>query len=844
MKRFLIIVGVLMAALFAAAIIVPYLIPTSVYKTQIENAASQALDRDVTLSGDPKLSILPVISARIDGVAVANPDGFSDPFMIEAGSLQANVKLLPLLSQRVEISKITLDNSTVRLERLADGRANWEFGSGAPDDAPEPETGSGGFETGVDQAGFSNTAVYYNDRTTGDQYALTEFNATGRMTALNRPLTSSGDGKLNGQPFEYRIKLDSLEALGDEKPVLLDAVLDTIYGEISYDGAFTLADVPTLEGNFDVTSDTIGQVLTILGDEDFPILASALESIKARGTISGPAVSAMVDFATLDIVANGLDLSYQGKVTLGEVPSLDGTVDLNAAGAQQLLKPGHALIPVLMMLGNVDLTATLSGSAMSPSLTGITMKQRGQHLSTDYSGNIAIGETQALSGALDLRSDNPRAVLAALGTDLPEGDSLNNLAIKGQTEGTLTAPRLNGAELTLDETTATGSLGADLNGSTPRVVADLTMNRLDLTPFLGSGSQQQDRDPSLNEDWDDTPLDLAALKAINATVTVNATEVIMDQIILRDALLRSRLDDGRLSAIFRQDDNAPGFKVFQGNWSGDLVLDASRSTPTLELEALADSIAAQDMLTSLTGFKNLSGLGDVRVDLSSEGNSLKALVNGLDGTFETDLNDGALQGVNLTMLVQKASNLQDLLGNGGLTIASFQEAFSPSATTDFTKFLGNLDISNGVATLTDLNIDNPVIGVFGSGQIDLGARTLDIRLTPRLDVNAAGAGSTLGLGDIPIPVRVYGSWSSVRFGLDSGAVQTELTSRLRAQAASELANRIGGDAGSIIGEIVGSPSGANETETSETPRDLEDELRDRALGALFGNRNQDKENED
>ena len=48
MKRILIITGAIPAILIAALIIVPFLVPTSVYKTQIEAAASTALDRRVT----------------------------------------------------------------------------------------------------------------------------------------------------------------------------------------------------------------------------------------------------------------------------------------------------------------------------------------------------------------------------------------------------------------------------------------------------------------------------------------------------------------------------------------------------------------------------------------------------------------------------------------------------------------------------------------------------------------------------------------------------------------------------------------------------------------------------
>ncbi len=839
MKRILIIAAGLLALLIAVAVALPFLIPASVYKAQIESAATNALGRDVSLTGEASLSVFPVIAARVDGVEIANPDGFSDPLMVEAGSLRASIKILPLLSRRVEVAQITLDDATVRLERLANGDVNWEFGPDQTTETEEdPGTSSGSLETGIDRAKLSNTSVFYRDGMTGTQYALTDFTATARLSAFDKPLSSSGEGLFNGQAFDYRIRLETIAALQAQSPVDLDVRLSTIYGDVDYDGALTLTDEPVLDGRFDISSETLGPALAILGDEDLPIKVGALNAVSAKGAVKGAVANASLDLEKLVLAATGLDVEYKGSIQLGASITLDGSVDLNAADAQRLLKPNHPLIPLLAMLGDVDFEARLQGPIMAPRLTGIVLKQRGQDLNTDYAGNLGFEGDNALDGRLNLSSSNPRAVLQTLGTELPPGDSLNRIEIAGQTSGSLLAPSLKEADIAIDDTTASGDLGADLSGSRPRVTADLTMQDLNLTPFFGA---QQDPDPTLAEDWDDTPLDLAGLRAVDATITIAADTVTLDQITLKDALLNTRLDEGRLSAIFRRDNDAPGFKVFQGNWSGDLVLDASRSTPTLQINALADSIAAQDMMTALTGFRNLNGLGDVLIDLSSEGTSIKALVNGLDGKFQTDLNDGALRGLNLTKLVQSTSNLQTLMGSGGLTIASFQEAFSPNATTDFSKFLGSLDITNGVATLTDLSIDNPVVGVFGSGQIDLGARTLDIRLTPRIDVNAAGAGSTIGVGDIPIPVRVYGSWSNVRFGLDSSAVQAELTSRLRGQAANEIADRIGGDAGAIIGGIIG--GGSNSQAPDEDAPSLEDEIANRALGALFGARDRDEDTE-
>ena len=77
MKRVLLIVSGIAALLIIAAFSVPFFIPKSVYKNQIENAATNALQRDVTLAGDVKISVFPRISASVERVSVANPDGFA-----------------------------------------------------------------------------------------------------------------------------------------------------------------------------------------------------------------------------------------------------------------------------------------------------------------------------------------------------------------------------------------------------------------------------------------------------------------------------------------------------------------------------------------------------------------------------------------------------------------------------------------------------------------------------------------------------------------------------------------------------------------------------------------------
>lgn len=859
MKRLLTIVSIIALVLVIGVFTLPYLVPSSVYRAQIEKAATNALGRDVTLVGEARLSVFPTISAKIDGAQVANPEGFEGKYFIDAGELKGSVKLWPLLSRKVEIDEIALSDATIRLERLADGRTNWEFGDpAAPADEEDNDQGEDGLSGGIASARLTNTAVFYYDRQADQQFALTEFTGQAKMVASDKPFSSSGQGKFNGQSFDYDITLDTLEQLTSGLPSGLDVGLTTEYGRVEYDGLLTLGDAPFVDGQFDVNSDTLSTLVKYFG-QDLPIRAEAIKSLRAGGNVRGVISELAITFANLDFNATGLEFDYEGTLLLAETATVDGRIGVKADGAEQFFRPEFEYSPMLTALGKFSLTSDVSGALDQPALSNIKLEQRSPILTTDYRGDISLTGSQAIDGTLSVSSQDMRGLLAVSGIEMAPGDTFKSFSVSGNTTGTLSDLSLGNAAIKLDGTEANGNFGADLTSAKPRIIADLNMPVLDLTPFLGVDENKPKAEPNLAKDWSDDPLALEGLKTIDATIDIAASRVILDRVELEDALLKTRLDDGRLSAVFRQDEDKPGFKVFDGNWSGDVVLDASSATPTLQVEALADQVAAQKMLGSLTGFNSLSGIGDIHLDLSSRGNSLKSLIGGLDGNFETDLSDGALKGLNLAKLVRDGASIQDLLTSGNLSVESLRDAISPEAETDFSNLAGALSISNGVASITNLRLDNPVVMVSGSGSIDLGARTIDLKLVPSVDINAQHSGNSLNLDDIPIPVRIYGSWGNIKFGLDTAAVQAELVARARDQVADEISDQIGGELGGIVGGIIGgqrsqsptpTPPVEEETEAPVTPveaepeieeappRSIEDELKDQvidgALGAIFG----------
>lgn len=78
------------------------------------------------------VSVRPGLRPRIAlaDATIANIAGGSEPDFARIGRLEVTLALLPLLSRKVEIHSLLLADAEILLERDAEGRGNWQFGSG------------------------------------------------------------------------------------------------------------------------------------------------------------------------------------------------------------------------------------------------------------------------------------------------------------------------------------------------------------------------------------------------------------------------------------------------------------------------------------------------------------------------------------------------------------------------------------------------------------------------------------------------------------------------------------------------------------------------------------------
>ena len=810
MKRVLISILVILVLAIGAAVGAALLIPKEVYKERIEAAATDALGRELALNGDVGLSFFPRISASIEDVTVANAPGFDGEHMVKAGALRASVKWGPLLSRKVEVHELAFVDADIRLQKLADGRTNWTLGDEADAEVPaDTSEGGASVDAGVNRARLVNASLTYDDAEAGTVYELREFNAEASVEALTSPLTAKGDGIFDGDAFGFTVDLASPQGLMDGEATALDATLTTDFVNVGYDGSATLGETPALNGAFSLAADSIAALAAKAGLDPatLPVALPPLGSLRSEGTVSGALDNLNLQFGTLKVDGDALDVDFTGAVTIAEATSVDGDLSFQMERSAQTIDALGLDIAQAGALKDavIALSGKVGGTTDALALSGTDFSVKGPLLDAAFNGAVSMAGAGRLDGNVRAASTQLRALAAAAGVELEPGSTLQSFDISGNTSGSFDNVAISGLNVTLDDITANGTLGFDLRGARPKITGDLTTGPIDFTPFLG------EPDPNAPKGWSKTPLALDSLETVDADIRISSPALTIDKVVLSDARLGAKLTGGNLTTAIEQ------FSAFGGQWGGNIGLTTSSGTPQLSMALTGNSILMQDILQTFVGLDRLSGSGQFSLDITGNGASIYDIMNNLNGDFGASLTNGALQGINIGQLLRTTTDLRSSLASGSLDLG-----LSPSTQTDFTSFDSVLKVRNGVAQIELMQILSSAFGADGLGQINLGQQSLDMALQIAADKAGQGNLADVQLNNIGIPLRITGDWTSPSIVPDTSALTNMLAGEAVGRVGSLVQDQVGGvlgdTAGNALTGVLGGALGGNRTGEQNRPR--------------------------
>lgn len=323
----------------------------------------------------------------------------------------------------------------------------------------------------------------------------------------------------------------------------------------------------------------------------------------------------------------------------------------------------------------------------------------------------------------------------------------------------------SGIDLGLSDESAGAGAATSLKGTIEVALApqsiqfDLALDRVNLDPYLGT---EKGKAPAAGKTGAptggaDAPIDLSALKGLNLKGALK-----IDQFVASNVKLE-KLNVGVQAALGRIDVNPLAASLYQGSLAGSASVNAN--TQRFSLKGQLEGVAIGPLLRDALNNDLLEGRGNVALDLQTGGNTVSSMKKALAGSAKLTLRDGALKGINLEATIRKARSLARSKPAAEQTAEQKAER---TERTDLTELGASFLVKNGVAHNDDLSAKSPLLRLAGSGDVDIGAGTIDYLARVSVVGSSGGQGGkeAADLRGVTVPVKITGTLDAPRFRAD------------------------------------------------------------------------------
>jgi AsmA protein len=366
-----IVIGILLVVVAVVGVILalPFLIDLNKYQDQYKPLIEDALNRKVQLQ-DIRLTMWPRIGARVAGFAVLDDPAFGSSPFTSLRSVDVGVKLMPLLSGKIEVEDITLRDPVITIIKNENGILNVSTVGRTgvalpttPSRAPIPST-EGPLKIlallAVDRVSIVGGTLSYRDLSSPKpaEYVFQNFDLLLQSVRLGQ--TPSLHISTLVQPFNLPVTLD-----GTFGPLKETTDIDAIHVQLTVEKTV-----------FTITGSTVGHDAKVnvtspaINTANFPMVLPLQKPVELKNVEIAAAVKGQeVNLSHLSFQLFDGQVTAQGSLTSGsESPPFTGKATI------QGLQVGPALAALttthLSISGTAGADLALQGRGFSmPDLT-------------------------------------------------------------------------------------------------------------------------------------------------------------------------------------------------------------------------------------------------------------------------------------------------------------------------------------------------------------------------------------------------------------------------------------------------------------------------------------------
>ncbi len=181
----------------------------------LSTSVKSATGRDLKISGPVSLSFFPGISVSAERLSLSNATWASNPEMLTLNRIDLNIKMLPLLSKRIEVGSVKLAGLELHLQKNASGKVNWDMSPNSPNTPVSSGDSADTSSVGdnliyMDSVSVADTQIQYQD----------PFGSIANYQIKRLSVTEGGDKssisldmQAQGQALELNGKMGSLSKM-------------------------------------------------------------------------------------------------------------------------------------------------------------------------------------------------------------------------------------------------------------------------------------------------------------------------------------------------------------------------------------------------------------------------------------------------------------------------------------------------------------------------------------------------------------------------------------------------------------------------------------------------------
>lgn len=522
----------------------------------------------------------------------------------------------------------------------------------------------------------------------------------------------------------------------------------------------------------------------------------------AEGGVPAPATGFTLDEGS--IRGGSIRLADAGT---GRVIALDGV----EATLSVPDPAGPFALTATALSGGTPVALDLKGGVFSAFAAGrvvpltVALAAGGSRVAFDGRGGFS---PLVAEGTLDADLDDLPALGALGGLTLAQpgpGLGAQRLGLSGRlTLDGSGAAFLRGAELVADTNRVTGDLDLRPGKARPKLLGQLTAGPLVIGAGPSGDSSGGAGGGMPAEGWPAAPIDVSALAALDAEVSLAAPSVDLGVLRLGGTKVLVTVERARAVIDLRQ------VAAYDGQIGGDFVING-RGGLSVGGRLSLTGLDTRPLLADLAGWDRLASKGDLELEFLGVGNSIAEIMSGLEGRGAIEMGQGELRGLDIGGMLRTLD--PGYVGEGQKTI--------------FDGLAGTFLIDGGVLANRDLKLVAPYLTAAGSGEVGLGRRDLDYRIRP----TALAAGD--GTGGVMVPLQITGPWADPSFRLDLESIAREkmeaeakaAEERLKAEA-REIEARAKAELEARLREELGVEAAPGEAPADAAQRGLKDALGD------------------